>query len=122
MLTLITDIDLKESAEQRWDAIMRKRMMAVKTQPGWIGGQLLRSDDKPPRRVIVGTWRGRADWEKWHRDPQFVETRQELDQLVSGPERHRWHQVVLDVRKAAKSARPARSRRGTARSSKRKTR
>jgi hypothetical protein len=64
-----------------------------------VGGQLLRQSDKPDRRVIVGTWKTRADWEAWHHDPQFAETRRRLDGLESAPAEHWWHEVVLDVRK-----------------------
>jgi transposase len=46
--------------------------------------------------VIVGTWRTRADWEAWHHDRQFTETRQRLDELESAPSEHWWHDVVLD--------------------------
>jgi Antibiotic biosynthesis monooxygenase len=63
--------------------------------------QLLRPADKPDRRVIVGTWRTRADWEAWHHDPQFTETRQRLDELQSAPSEYWWHDVVLDVRKGS---------------------
>src|SRR5262249_60826855 len=47
---------------------MRARMTAAKERPGWVGGQLLRVENHPSRRVIVGAWRTRADWEAWHRD------------------------------------------------------
>src|SRR5436309_505214 len=57
--------------------------------------------DRPDRRVLVGTWRTRADWEAWHHDPQFAKTRQRLDGLESAPAEHWWHDVVLDVRKPA---------------------
>ncbi len=98
---------------------MRKRLAAAKKQPGWVGGQLLRPSDKPSRRVIVGTWRTRADWEKWHKDPRFGETRRRLDGLESGPAEHWWHDVVLDVRKAA-AAPPAAPKGGSKWPSKRK--
>jgi heme-degrading monooxygenase HmoA len=49
--------------------------------------------------VIVGTWRSRDDWEAWHRDPQYAETRRQLDPLVEGPEEHVWNEVIVDVRK-----------------------
>jgi hypothetical protein len=51
-----------------------------------------------PCCVIVGTWTARANWEAWHHDPQFTETRQRLDGLESAPAEHWWHDVVLDVR------------------------
>jgi hypothetical protein len=58
---------------------MRTRLSAARKASGWVGGQLLRPADKPDRRVIVGTWRTRANWEAWHHDP--TETRQRLDGL-----------------------------------------
>jgi heme-degrading monooxygenase HmoA len=108
MMTIVTHVHLKEEAGAEWDAAMRTRLSAAKKRPGWVGGQLLRPPDTPDRRVIVGTWRARADWEGWHQDPQFDETRRRLDGLESEPAEHWWHDVVLDVRKAAGSP-PAKS-------------
>ena len=99
MMTIVTHVHLKEGAGREWDTAMRARLSAAKKRPGWVGGQLLQQSDKPDRRVIVGTWRARADWEAWHQDPQFAETRRRLDGLESGPAEHWWHEVVLDVRK-----------------------
>ena len=101
MMTLVTHVHLKEGAGRDWDAAMRTRLSAAKKRPGWVGGQLLRPADKPDRRVIVGTWKTRADWEALHHDPQFTETRQRLDGLERTPAEHWWHDVVLDVRETA---------------------
>jgi heme-degrading monooxygenase HmoA len=101
MMTIVTHVHLREGAGRDWDAAMRRRLSAARKRSGWVGGQLLRPADKPDRRVIVGTWRTRANWEAWHHDPQFTETRQRLDGLESAPAEHWWHDVVLDVRKAA---------------------
>ena len=87
----------------------------------FLGGQLLRPADKPDRRVIVGTWSTRADWEAWHRDPQFTETRQRLEGLESAPAEHWWHDVVLDVRKPAAPPPPPTSESPTKRRAKGKT-
>jgi heme-degrading monooxygenase HmoA len=103
MMTIVADIRLKEGAEEEWDSAMRERMTAAKKQPGWVGGQLLHRSDESNKRVIVGTWQTRSDWEKWHEDPLFAETRRRLDSLATGPAEHAWHEVVLDVRKAARS-------------------
>jgi heme-degrading monooxygenase HmoA len=106
MMTIVTHVHLKEGAGRDWDAAMRARLTAAKKRPGWVGGQLLRPADKPDRRVIVGTWRTRANWEAWHHDPKFAETRQRLDGLESAPAEHWWHDVVLDVRKPAAPPQP----------------
>ena len=97
MVTIVTEVGLKQGAEQKWDEIMQERMSAAKEQPGWVGGQLLRPADDPGRRVIVGTWRSRDDWHAWHTAPRFQETRAELDGLVRGPEEHTWHYVVIEM-------------------------
>src|SRR5262245_58307496 len=101
MKTIVTHVPLKPGAGRDWDAVMRKRLAAARKRPGWIGGQLLRPTDKVDRRVIVGTWRTRADWDGWHHDPTFAETRQRLDGLERSPAEHWWHDVVLDVRKTS---------------------
>ena len=121
MMTIVTHVHLKEGAGREWDTAMRTRLSAAKKRPGWVGGQLLGQSDKADRRVIVGTWRTRADWEAWHQDPQFAETRQRLDGLESGPAEHWWHEVVLDVRKYEAAAPPA-SKLATKQRSKAKTR
>ena len=120
MMTIVTHVHLKEGAARDWEAAMRTRLSAAKKRPGWVGGQLLRPADKPDRRVIVGTWRTRADWEAWHHDPKFTETRQRLDALESGPAEHWWHEVVLDVRQSAPSASAA-SKPGSKRATKPKS-
>jgi heme-degrading monooxygenase HmoA len=106
MMTIVTHVHLREGTGCEWDAAMRSRLSAAKKASGWVGGQLLRPADKPDRRVIVGTWRSRANWETWHHDPQFTETRQRLDGLGAAPAEHWWHDVVLDVRKASTPSPP----------------
>ena len=119
MMTIVTHVHLKHGAEQEWDAAMRTRLSAAKKRPGWVGGQLLRPSDQSDRRVIVGTWRTRADWEAWHHDRQFAATRGRLEGLESGPAEHWWHEVVVDVRAAAPT-RPSASKAVTKRRSKAK--
>ena len=120
MMTIVTHVHLKEGGGREWDAAMRTRLSAAKKRPGWVGGQLLRQSDKPDRRVIVGTWKTRADWEAWHHDRQFAATRGRLDGLENGPAEHWWHAVVLDVRKY-ESIPPRASKPATNRTSKAKT-
>jgi heme-degrading monooxygenase HmoA len=107
MMTIVTHVHLNEGAGQEWDAAMRTRLAAARKRAGWVGGQLLRPDDKAARRVIIGTWKTRGDWEAWHHDPRFATTRQRFDALESGAGEHWWHEVVLDVRSASPAPRPA---------------
>ena len=97
MVTIVTEIELRDGAEPKWDEVMRERMVAATAQPGWVGGQLLQPEGDPGRRVIVGTWRSREDWEQWHADPKFRATRAQLDDLLkqSGLSPH---DVVVEIR------------------------
>jgi heme-degrading monooxygenase HmoA len=106
MVTIVTDVHLRQGAEAEWDGVMGERLTAVKKQPGWIGGQLLRPEGDAQQRIIVGTWRTREDWERWHDDPEFAETRRNLDGLTVDPGRHQWHDVVMDVRSSTARGAP----------------
>jgi heme-degrading monooxygenase HmoA len=98
MMTIVTHVTLKEGSEPEWDTAMRERLSAARNQRGWIGGQLLMPLDGLNKRVIVGTWQTRADWEAWHNDETFAETRKRLQGLEASTPEQWWHEVVLDVR------------------------
>jgi heme-degrading monooxygenase HmoA len=100
MMTIVTHVTLKEGAEPEWDAAMRERLQTVQEHSGWVGGQLLIPLDALHQRVIIGTWQTRADWEAWHADATFAETRKRLDGLEDGPPKQWWHEVILDERSA----------------------
>lgn len=95
MMTIVTHVRLKQGAEPEWDTAMRERLAAAVDKPGWISGQLLMPLDHLDRRVIIGTWQTRADWEAWHADPAFAQTRQRLEGLEEREPEHWWHEVIV---------------------------
>lgn len=101
MVTVMTRVALNVGSEPEWDAAMRERLESARGQPGWIGGQLLMPFDALNERMIVGTWATRADWEAWHEDPAFVQTRQRLEGLQREDSTTTWHEVILDIRQAS---------------------
>ena len=101
MMTVVTRVTLREGVEPQWDAVMKQRLELAKSQPGWVGGQLVIPVDGLNARVIIGTWETRADWEAWHADPEFQETRKQLQGLESKASEEWWHEVVTDLRRAA---------------------
>ena len=101
MMTIVTRVTLKEGAEPKWDAAMKERLESAKSQPGWVGGQLVIPLDGLNARVIIGTWETRADWEAWHADPKFQETREQMQGLELEASEEWWHEVVADLRRAA---------------------
>jgi len=99
MMTVITQAVLQEGSEPEWDAAMRERLESAYGTHGWIGGQLLIPLERLNERVVVGTWETRADWEAWHLDEAFQETRARMDGLEQKPSVTTWHEVVVDKRR-----------------------
>ncbi len=100
MVTVITRVALREGSGPEWDATMRERLHAARARQGWLGGQLLIPLDSLNERLIVGTWQTRADWESWHDDETFTDTRERLDELQAERTETTWHEVLSDVRAA----------------------
>jgi heme-degrading monooxygenase HmoA len=100
MMTVVTQVTLKQGREPEWDAAMRERLSAAQGRPGWVGGQLLIPLDEHNKRTIVGTWQSRADWEAWHEDATFAETRRQMDGLQEGHSEMTWYEVVAEGRAA----------------------
>ncbi len=101
MMMIVTLVTLKPGTEPEWDAAMRERLAAARKQAGWVGGQLLVPVDRLDQRLVVGTWQTRADWEAWHNDPAFRDTRTRLEGQEATAPQQWWHEVIEDVRKAA---------------------
>ena len=47
---------------------------------------------------MIGTWESRSDWEAWHEDETFTETRRRMDGLQEGRSEMVWYEVVTDAR------------------------
>ena len=90
MMTVVTYVTLQQGTEPEWDAAMRERLDVARSRPGWVRGQVLIPLGELDRRVIVGTWRTRADWEAWHEDPNFAETRRRIEGLEAAPNETAW--------------------------------
>jgi len=97
---VITRVSLKAGSEPEWDKAMQDRLDAAREQPGWVAGQMLTPLDSLNQRVIVGTWKARSDWEAWHEDPAFQETRQRIEELQDAPDQMEWFEVAIDPRES----------------------
>jgi len=93
MMTVITETTLKPGQEQEWDRAFEERIGAAKGQPGWVDAQLLIPEDEPNKRIVVGTWRSRDDWERWHQTSTFQQTREPMNRSTADDGRPEWHQV-----------------------------
>ena len=98
MMTVITHVTLRQGSEPDWDAAMRDRLESAQEREGWLGSQLLIPLDAPNQRTVVGTWNTRADWEAWHADEAFLETRERMEGLQEGASEMTWYEVMAEQR------------------------
>jgi heme-degrading monooxygenase HmoA len=96
MLTVITETIIKEGREADWDAAYRERAADARAQDGWVELQLLVPLEDRQRRVVVGTWRDREAWARWHDTGTFQATRDQLDDATEEHGEDRWCSVVED--------------------------
>jgi heme-degrading monooxygenase HmoA len=94
MLTVITETTVRVGHEADWDAAYLERAAAARQQTGWVDLHLLVPLDNPQGRVVVGTWRDRDAWERWHTSETFRRTRERLDQATESDRADRWFDVV----------------------------
>jgi heme-degrading monooxygenase HmoA len=98
MVTVVTQVRLKDGREAEWDEVFAKRVQAAREQKGFEFVQLCRPEGAPSERVIVGCWHSRDDWKAWHEDPAFLETRAELEESNDESGQSRWYEVVVEER------------------------
>ena len=96
MQTIVTHVVVQDGQQDAWDAALRERVQAAVDQPGFIGVQVAAPTGKPNERVIIGTWDSREDWQAWHDDKQFLETRRQLDVVDEKTKDSAWHDVKVE--------------------------
>jgi heme-degrading monooxygenase HmoA len=94
MMTVMTETTVRAGRERDWDGAYRERAADAPRQDGWIDLHLLIPVDAPRHRVVVGTWRDREAWLRWHDTETFRRTRDDLDGATEVHGEDRWFDVV----------------------------
>jgi len=94
MLTVMTETTVQTERKDDWDRAYRERVEDAQRQDGWVDLHLLIPVDDDRRRVVVGTWRSRDDWQRWHDTETFQRTREALDAATEEHGEDRWFEVV----------------------------
>jgi heme-degrading monooxygenase HmoA len=97
MMTVITRVALDAGTEPTWDEAMRARMETAVSADGWVSGQILIPLGDPSARVIIGVWETRAAWEAWHEAPEFLRTRERLEEIGADDGDTVWHESIFDA-------------------------
>jgi heme-degrading monooxygenase HmoA len=94
MLTVITETTVRQGRETAWDRAYHERAADARRQDGWVDLHLLIPEGDGRQRVVIGTWRDRDAWQRWHATEAFQHTKQQLDDATESHGDERWFRVV----------------------------
>jgi quinol monooxygenase YgiN len=62
--------------------LIKELRIATTRQAGYISGETLQRIDKPGETVVVSTWEGAEDWNRWLTSPDRAILQQKIDTLL----------------------------------------
>jgi antibiotic biosynthesis monooxygenase (ABM) superfamily enzyme len=62
--------------------LIKELRIATTRQAGYISGETLQRIDKPGETVVVSTWEGVEDWNRWLTSPDRAILQQKIDTLL----------------------------------------
>lgn len=66
MIRVIIERILAEGLESHYEEAAREALIRTMAQPGFLSGESLCDVARPNRRIVLGSWRSRQDWEAWY--------------------------------------------------------
>ncbi len=64
--------------------LFRKMRALAMSQPGYITGETLKSNDRPDVFLVISTWESAAHWEDWLLNKERQEIQGNIDSLLGG--------------------------------------
>ncbi len=80
---LITRTVPQEKAREMIILFREMRTLAT-SQPGYIKGETLKSNDRPDVYLVISTWSSEDDWEKWLLRKERQVIQEKIDALLGG--------------------------------------
>jgi heme oxygenase (mycobilin-producing) len=68
--------------------LFREMRSLATTQPGYISGETMKSNDRPDVFLVISTWESAADWEKWLLSKKRQGIQEKMDALLGGKTRY----------------------------------
>jgi heme-degrading monooxygenase HmoA len=62
--------------------LIKELRIATTRQAGYISGETLQRIDKPGETVVVSTWEGAEDWNRWVTSPERAILQEKIDRLL----------------------------------------
>jgi antibiotic biosynthesis monooxygenase (ABM) superfamily enzyme len=74
--------NVPKNKEKELLPLIKELRIATTRQPGYISGETLQRIDKPGETVVVSTWEGVEDWNRWVTSPERYILQEKIDTLL----------------------------------------
>jgi quinol monooxygenase YgiN len=74
--------NVPKNKEKELLPLIKELRIATTRQPGYISGETLQRIDKPGETVVVSTWEGLEDWDRWVNRPERSILQEKIDTLL----------------------------------------
>ena len=64
--------------------LFREMRSLATSQPGYISGETMKSNDRPDVFMVISTWGSASDWEAWLLSKERQAIQERIDQLLGG--------------------------------------
>jgi heme oxygenase (mycobilin-producing) len=84
----------EEKATQLAPLIVKLRSLAT-VQPGYITGKTFRCLDCPGEFLVISTWNGIEDWNRWLNSKQRTDIQKQIDELLGEETEYRIYEPLV---------------------------
>ncbi len=84
-LKVLIERHVKKGKEGDMIELLNKMRMELISQPGYISGELLQSQNDRSTIFALSTWLSELDWKSWEGDPKRLEIESQIEPLLTEP-------------------------------------
>jgi heme-degrading monooxygenase HmoA len=81
-LKIVIRRKVPKNKEKELLPLIKELRIATTRQEGYISGVTLQRIDKPGETVVVSTWEGEEDWNRWVTSPERSILQEKIDALL----------------------------------------
>ena len=76
---------VKKDKEGDLIELLNKMRVELVSQPGYVSGELLQSQQDKFTLFALSTWQSELDWKSWEGDPKRLEIESQIEPLLTEP-------------------------------------
>lgn len=84
-LKILIERHVKKGQEGYLIELLNNLRTELLSQPGYVSGELLQSQEDKSTIFALSTWQSELDWKSWEGDPKRLELESRIESLLTKP-------------------------------------